>query len=75
MADYILVIPVLVSFLISFAFIPSWIKKARSLGLAWKDMNKTSNEKVAGSGGIIVVLGFVIGILIFAYKKHRQDSN
>ena len=69
MVDYILIIPILVSFLISFLFMPFWIIKAKNIGLVWPDMNKFSKQKVAGSGGIITVLAFVIGILIFiAYR-------
>lgn len=69
MVDYILIIPILLSFLISFLFMPFWIIKAKNMGLVWPDMNKFSKQKVAGSGGIITVLAFVIGILIFiAYR-------
>jgi len=69
MVDYILIIPILISFLISFLFMPFWIIKAKNMGLVWSDMNKFSKQKVAGSGGIITVLAFVIGILIFiAYR-------
>ena len=69
MIDYILVLPILVSFLITLFFLPIWIKKAKQIGLLWDDMNKLSSEKVVGSGGIGVVLGTVIGILIYiAYR-------
>jgi len=67
--DKILIIPLLLSFFISLFFIPSWIKKAKEIGLVWEDMNKINSEKVAGSGGIIVILGFIMGVLFFvAYR-------
>jgi UDP-N-acetylglucosamine--dolichyl-phosphate N-acetylglucosaminephosphotransferase len=45
---------------------PFWIKKAKQIGLIWEDMNKPGHEKnVAGSGGIVVVLSAIIGILIY----------
>jgi UDP-N-acetylglucosamine--dolichyl-phosphate N-acetylglucosaminephosphotransferase len=69
MMDLRLVIPILVSFFITLFLLPFWIRKAREIGLVWDDMNKVSKEKVSGSGGIMVVLGFVIGVLVFvAYR-------
>jgi len=45
---------------------PFWIKKAKQIGLLWEDMNKYQKEKnVAGSGGIIVVIGAIIGIFMY----------
>lgn len=69
MANYILLIPILISFIVVFLVLPYWIKKARQINLLWEDMNKSGAEKVAGSGGIIAVLGFVIGVLL--YIAHR----
>lgn len=76
MVNYILVVPILFSFLISLLFIPFWIKKAKRIGLLWNDMNKISKEKVAGSGGIITILAFIVGILIFiSYRTFVLKSN
>jgi UDP-N-acetylglucosamine--dolichyl-phosphate N-acetylglucosaminephosphotransferase len=45
---------------------PFWIRKAKGVGLVWEDMNKPGYPKnVAGSGGIIVVMAFVIGVLYY----------
>jgi UDP-N-acetylglucosamine--dolichyl-phosphate N-acetylglucosaminephosphotransferase len=45
---------------------PFWIKKAKQIGLVWDDMNKIESKKnVAGSGGIIVVIGAIIGIFLY----------
>jgi UDP-N-acetylglucosamine--dolichyl-phosphate N-acetylglucosaminephosphotransferase len=45
---------------------PFWIRKAKQIGLMWEDMNKPNPEKnVAGSGGVIVVLGAMIGIFLY----------
>ncbi|MCX8159004.1 MAG: glycosyl transferase family 4 [Candidatus Pacearchaeota archaeon] len=39
-------------------------------------MNKIGSEKVAGSGGIIVLLGFLIGVFVFiAYRTFYLKSN
>jgi len=65
MADYILIIPVLIGLFVTLFLIPFWIRKAQQIGLMWDDMNKPHSKKIAGSGGIIAVLGFVIGVLIF----------
>src|SRR3989338_7558394 len=69
MISYILLIPLLASFLVTLFVIPFWIRKARQIGLLWDDMNKINAKKVAGSGGIAVILGFILGIFIFvAYR-------
>lgn len=45
---------------------PFWIKKAKQIGLVWEDMNKPDREKnVAGSGGIVFVIGGLIGIFTY----------
>ena len=69
MIDLILLIPILASFLIVLFLTPFWIRKARDIGLMWPDMNKHEKKTVAGSGGIIAMLGFLIGGLLFvAYR-------
>ena len=69
MINSFILIPVMVSFLLTLFLIPFWIRKARSIGLVWEDMNKYAKTKVAGSGGLMVVLGFVFGVLVFvAYR-------
>jgi UDP-N-acetylglucosamine--dolichyl-phosphate N-acetylglucosaminephosphotransferase len=45
---------------------PYWIKKSKQIGLEWEDINKPHSEKnIAGSGGIIPVLGAIIGIFLY----------
>ncbi|MBX4196788.1 glycosyl transferase family 4 [Candidatus Pacearchaeota archaeon] len=69
MASGILLIPILASFFITLFLLPFWMKKARQIGLLWDDMNKIKAEKVAGSGGIMVLLGFIVGVLLLvAYR-------
>ena len=66
------------SFLVTLLVIPSWIKKAGIIGLMWENMNSIKREKIAGSGGIIVILGFLIGVTFFiAYQvfyEHTQTN-
>ena len=64
MIDYFIVIILFVGFLISLGFMPAWIKKAKQIGLKWKDMNKYEERFVAGSGGIIVVLSFFTSVFL-----------
>lgn len=55
---------------------PFWIRKANQIGLTWTDMNKLRSEKVAGSGGLMVSLGIVIGIFLFiAIEVFYFDSS
>jgi len=56
----------ILGFLLTFFTMPFWIKKVRQAGLVWEDMNKYERPKnIAGSGGIVVVLAFVIGVLYY----------
>jgi len=52
-----------ISFLITFLFMPFWMKKARSIGLTGKDMNKYDKPEIPETGGIVVFFGFIAGIL------------
>ncbi len=62
----ILLITVFVSFFCTFLAMPFWIRKAKQIGLVWQDMNKLKRPKnVAGSGGLIVVFGFLLGVLLY----------
>jgi UDP-N-acetylglucosamine--dolichyl-phosphate N-acetylglucosaminephosphotransferase len=65
MANPLIILSILASFFITLFVTPIWIKKAKQIGLIWPDMNKYKKEKVAGSGGLIAVIGFVIGVLIY----------
>ncbi|MBS3066055.1 glycosyl transferase family 4 [Candidatus Pacearchaeota archaeon] len=76
MKDPLLIIPIISSFLIVLFLMPIWLKKAKQIGLLWKDMNKLKQNEVAGSGGVMVLLGFVIAVFIFvAYRTfYFNDS-
>lgn len=62
----ILLLTIFISFFCTFLILPYWIKKAKQIGLVWKDMNKPKHPKnVAGSGGLIVLGGASMGILLY----------
>ncbi|MBM3228545.1 glycosyl transferase family 4 [Candidatus Pacearchaeota archaeon] len=62
----VLLFSLIISFTLTFITIPFWIRKASKAGLVWEDMNKSKKLKnVAGSGGIVVVMAFAIGILYY----------
>lgn len=66
----LLLIPVILSFFITLIALPSWIKKAKQTGLIWEDMNKYKNPKnVAGSGGLVVIMAFILGVLSYVAIK------
>lgn len=69
MVSSILLTPILISLLITMFLLPYWIKKAKQINLVWDDMNKLTSEKIAGSGGIAVILGFTAGV--FVYISYR----
>ena len=61
-----MIISLLISFFLLFYTLPKWIKKCRDVGLLWEDMNKVDRAKrVAASGGVVVVLSFVLGVLSY----------
>jgi len=65
----VIFIPLLASFLLTLYVIPFWIKKAKQIGLLWQDMNKYKRPLVAGSGGIVAVIGFLLGVLAYIAIK------
>jgi len=66
MEQPILFIAILVSFILTVIILPKWIKKCKITGLLWEDMNKYKHPKnVAASGGIVVIMAFVIGVLAY----------
>lgn len=77
MVESILLATIFIGFFCTFLIMPLWIKKAKQIGLVWEDMNKPDNKKkVAGSGGLIVVFGFILGVLSYmAIKTFYFKSN
>jgi UDP-N-acetylglucosamine--dolichyl-phosphate N-acetylglucosaminephosphotransferase len=67
----ILFVPVvLISFILTLGILPKWIKKAREIGLVWEDVHKKGSPKnVAGSGGVAVLVGFLIAIFLYIAIK------
>ncbi|MCD4770783.1 glycosyl transferase family 4 [archaeon] len=68
--EYVLLISVLVSFVLAVSFLPMWIRVCRKVGLVWEDMNKFGHPKnVVSSGGAVVVMAFVLGVLSYLALK------
>jgi UDP-N-acetylglucosamine--dolichyl-phosphate N-acetylglucosaminephosphotransferase len=65
----VLILPLLLGFFITLFFMSFWIKRAKKIELVWEDMHKKNKRKVAGSGGLIVLFGFVFGVLIYISLK------
>src|SRR3989344_9149581 len=75
MINFLLITPILASFLITLFLLPFWIRKAKEIGLVWEDMNKLRAEKVSGSGGMVVIMGFVVGVLFYVgYRVFYLDG-
>ncbi len=74
MVNWFIFLAFIISFLITFFSIPYWVRKARQIGLVWKDMNKPGTPKnVASSGGLVVVMSFVLAV--FYYIAVRTFSS
>ncbi len=65
----LLLIPIILSFFITLLALPSWIRRAKKAGLEGKDMNKYKKPKVAEAGGVVVIAGFIIGVLSYIAIK------
>ncbi len=62
----LLFLTVLLSFILTIVILPKWIRKCHQVGLLWEDMNKYNKPKnVAASGGIVVILAFVLSVLAY----------
>ena len=63
-------LPIVLSAVLTALILPYWIKKCRMVGLLWENMNKHGHPKnVASSGGIVVVIAFVLSILSYVAIK------
>jgi len=68
--EFILSISIIISFFLTLIILPKWIKKCRKVGLLWEDMNKYQNPRnVAASGGIVVVMCFILGVLFYVATR------
>jgi len=64
--EWLLGLSILVSFVLTALVLPKWIEKSRRIDLLWEDMNKYGHPRnVAASGGIVVVMAFVLGVLSY----------
>ncbi len=70
MIEYILLIPLLVSLVVTILFLPNWIKRAKSVGLVGKDIQKLDKPKIAEAGGITIIAGFIFGVLSYIAIKN-----
>ncbi|HLD06900.1 MAG TPA: glycosyl transferase family 4 [Candidatus Nanoarchaeia archaeon] len=54
-----------ISFLATLLLTPYWIRRAVKANLVGEDMHKSDRPKVAEMGGIVVIIGFLFGVLYF----------
>jgi UDP-N-acetylglucosamine--dolichyl-phosphate N-acetylglucosaminephosphotransferase len=72
----LLIIPVILAFFLTLITMPSWIKRAKKGGLKGRDINKYEKPEVAECGGVIVIGGFIIGVLSYvAIKTFVLNTN
>lgn len=68
--EYLLLISIIFSFTLALLALPKWIKNCKNIGLTWEDMNKYGHPKnVASSGGVIVVMAFILSVLSYIAAK------
>lgn len=61
----IILASLLASFIVTLFCLPFWIRRAKRSGLTGKDMNKKDKPEVAELGGVIVISGFLLGVLVY----------
>jgi len=67
--EKLLLISIIIPFILTVFIIPYWIRKSRQIGLVWDDMNKLTSKRIAGSGGIVVIFGFIMGVFTYIALK------
>jgi len=73
--EKILILPIITGFFLVLFFIPSWIKKAKQIGLYGRDIHKFSEKEVAEAGGVSTLVGFVLGVLVYVALKTFYFKN
>ena len=63
------------AFIVTFLLTPKWIRKARDMGFVGKDMNKKDKPLVPEAGGVTVIVGTVIGILMYIFLTRFYFSS
>ena len=53
------------AFSICAVLLPSYIRKARHVGIVGEDIHKSGNPKIAECGGVILVIAYLIGLFAF----------
>ncbi len=67
--QYYLFFIAIVSFLIVWFLTPWLIKFLRKIGLVVKDMNKEDKPLIPISGGLVVMVGFFAGLMLFVFFR------
>jgi UDP-N-acetylglucosamine--dolichyl-phosphate N-acetylglucosaminephosphotransferase len=63
--QYIILITLLISIIITYLITPYWIRRATKAGLIGKDKHKKNNVKIAEVGGLPVICGFLFAMLFY----------
>jgi len=67
--EILVIIPIILSFFITFLVLPSWIRRAIKAELKGEDMNKYGKPKIPEAGGVVGIAGLIIGILCYVAIK------
>jgi len=59
----VIIIAIILTFLVTLSVTPWFIKFLRAIGLVVKDQNKKSKPLIPVSGGLAVLVGFMVGVL------------
>jgi UDP-N-acetylglucosamine--dolichyl-phosphate N-acetylglucosaminephosphotransferase len=65
----IALLPLLISFFITYYLVKKWIPIAHKEGYVGKDMNKYNKPEIAEIGGLYSIIGIIFGILLYVGLK------
>ncbi|MFQ6085278.1 MAG: hypothetical protein ACE5OY_03310 [Candidatus Bathyarchaeia archaeon] len=75
MLSYAYALSFLISFLVCFAFMGSYIRRALDRGIVGVDVHKSNKPKVAESGGIVLAIGCIMGLFAIIPFTQGSDSS
>lgn len=75
MLDLIFILSFFIALAICILFLPRYIKKAHEVDMVGVDIHKPDKPKIAESGGIILMLAYLLGLFIFIPFLDKPSTN
>ncbi len=63
--EALILLSIFASFFLTYLIMPFWLRGAHANDLVGRDMHKLHGENVAEGGGLVVLAGFILGVLLY----------